>query len=424
MLNSDRPAILGGEPICPSGSPPWPGYRTDVAEAVSQSLHNGSWGHYCGPNHARLEQQLAMLHGCEHVLLCASGTAAVELALRGARVGVGDEVILAAYDFKANFQNVLTVGAVPVLVDVRADNWQFDDQQLSAAISEKTRAIVVSHLHGAFADISAVNRFASNRNLIVIEDACQCPGALLGEQRAGSIGHVGVLSFGGSKLLSAGRGGAVLTNQPEIAQRIKLHTQRGNEAYPLSELQAAALVPQVETLDEYNRRRLLAVQFLVAELVRIDAPLKPITAVGWVEARDPSVSDRDDVGGSHSSTHPTRDLQSAVAANQDQPAFYKVGFQYDSLKCGDLNRDHFSAAMRAEGIAIDPGFRGLHLIHSRRRFRAVGELTNATQADAQMLILHHPMLLEGNSAVAEFIAACERIRAHASDIRELTLPPA
>lgn len=408
MPNVPRPAILGGEPIRPNGPPPWPGHQPSVAEAVLASLRNGTWGNYCGPSHADLERQLGEFFGSEQVILCASGTSAVELALRGAKVGVGDEVILAAYDFKANFQNVLAIGAIPVLVDVRADNWQMDAQQLAVAITDKTRAIIVSHLHGAFADIDAVLQLACERGLIVIEDACQCPGAILGGRRAGSIGHVAALSFGGSKLLSAGRGGAVLTSRPEIAQRIKLYSQRGNDAYPLSELQAAALVPQVALLDELNRQRLETVELLAFELSRVAAPLKPIPQLA---------NHRSQAGGAGASTHPAKD-------GLDQPAFYKVGFQYDSSLCGGLSRDHFSAAMRAEGIALDLGFRGLHLIHSRQRFRAAGPLVEATRADAGILILHHPLLLEGASAVAEFVAACGRVCAHASDIREVVLPPA
>ncbi len=472
MPNAQRPAILGGEPIRPSGPPPWPGHQSAVTEAVLASLRSGSWGNYCGPSHALLERELGEFFGSEHVILCASGTSAVELALRGAKVGPGDEVILAAYDFKANFQNVLAVGAIPVLVDVRADDWQMDAQQLAAATTEKTRAIIVSHLHGAFADIDAALQFASERGLVVIEDACQCPGATLAGRRAGSIGHVAALSFGGSKLLSAGRGGAVLTSRPEITQRIKLYTQRGNDAYPLSELQAAALVPQVTLLDEFNRKRLKTVQLLAAELARVGAPLRPISqfaATAAAPAPQPPLTENsprpgtpgrggggegpgNDSCGPSSECSPGAIQASAVDSASmvpltpspsprstrargassyfaedsglNAPAFYKVGFQYDSSQRGGLSRDHFAAAMRAEGIALDPGFRGLHLIHSRQRFRAVGSLSEASRADAGILILHHPMLLEGASAVSEFVAACGRVCAHASDIREVVLPPA
>lgn len=387
--NVDLPAILGGTPVRALGAPVWPGAWPEVTASVERALRNGDWCRYCGPNHAELEKQLREFHQVETAILCASGTAAIELALRGAKVGVGDEVILAAYDFKANFQNVLAVGATPVLVDVRPDDWQFDIQQLDAAFTDKTRAVLPSHLHGGLADVSSVKTWATKLGVTVIEDACQCPGALQAGRRVGSKGHIGVLSFGGSKLLSAGRGGALLTNSSEFAQRIKLYTQRGNEAYPLSELQAAALLPQVERLDELNAKRLDAVRHLATRLAQCDAPLTVIAGL----------------------------------SNEDRPAFYKLGMKYSADACGGLSRETFSAAMRAEGIALDLGFRGLHLIHSRRRFRAVGELPNATAADTSILVLHHPLLLLGESAIEEFIRALEKVRRHASRLLKAVVGP-
>ncbi len=368
----ERPAILGGQPLLPNGTPDWPGHWPAVAESVQSCLSDGSWGKYCGPRHAALEGRLQAFFDVEHVILCASGTAAVELALRGAKVGDGDAVLLAGYDFKANFQNVLAVGATPLLADVRADNSQLAIDALAGS-AEPIRAIIASHLHGGFVDLPSLKQFAAERGSVVIEDACQCPGARLGEARAGTLGDVGVLSFGGSKLLSAGRGGAVLTNSAEIAQRIRLHTQRGNESYPLSELQAAALLPQLECLDELNAQRLRVVSELQR---RLPAGLRLLT-----------------------------DLSAG------RPAFYKVGMLYDASAFNGLSRDVFAKALRAEGIAIDSGFRALHLIHSKRRFRTLGELPNAEQADARMLVLHHPFLRMTEPAVDVFVTAVERLRA-------------
>src|SRR5262245_53951257 len=113
----ERPALLGGDPVFPNGPPDWPPNDPAVALAIARAVADGSWGKYQGGHCDRLVARLCEYHGCEHAVLCSSGTAAIELALRGLKVGEGDEVVLAAYDFKANFQNVLTVGAVPVLVD-------------------------------------------------------------------------------------------------------------------------------------------------------------------------------------------------------------------------------------------------------------------------------------------------------------------
>ena len=327
------------------------------------------------------------MHGCEHVVLCSSGTVAVELALRGWKVGPGDEVILAAYDFKGNFANVVNLGATPVLVDIRLENWNLDPAHLQAAITEKTKAILVSHLHGGIVPMPEVQEIARRSNLPVIEDACQMPGARIHGKVAGRWGDVGVLSFGGSKLLTAGRGGAILTHDPDLLQRIRLYSHRGNEAYPLSELQAAVLLPQLMELAVRNRKRAANVARLIELL------------------------------GEGSGLTPYRNLE-PERGTDSQPGFYKVGFQYDSGSFAGLSRDDFSLAMRAEGIAMDPGFRSLHLIHGKRRFRSMGDLPVATDADAHVLTLHHPVLLAEEPALRQIVTAVGKIRAFAERLSD------
>jgi perosamine synthetase len=390
MSASEPPAILGGIPLRPQGPPVWPGDWPDVTAALNACLNDGSWGKYHGPNCEAFAEQLSTFHDIAESILCASGTVAVELALRGVRVEPGDEVILAAYDFKANFQNVLAVGATPVLIDIDPASWQFDVSQLEAAISDKTKAIIISHLHGGWVSMQPVMELANRRSVSVIEDACQATGAILNGHRAGTVGHVGVLSFGGSKLMTSGRGGAVMTNLPEIAQRIRLFTQRGNEAYPLSEMQAAVLRPQLDRLDERNVARWQSVRRLSEEMQQLaSAEGEPV-------------------------------LHSLVDAcpndDADCPAFFKVGLQYDIANSTGLNRDTFAKAMRAEGIAIDAGFRSLHRIHSKRRFRTVGQLANADLCDEHVLVLHHPVLLEDAESIRQIREAAHRVCQHADAI--------
>ncbi len=359
--------------------PPWPLPDEAVEAALRQAFADGSWGKYHGSNCRVLCERLASMHGCEHVVLTCSGTAAVELALRGLRVGMGDEVILAAYDFEGNFKNLLAVGAQPVLVDIDANTGQLDVTQLEAARSEKTKAIIASHLHGGVVDMPAVRAFADQHGLGLIEDACQMPGAMIHGRVAGCWGDVGILSFGGSKLLTSGRGGGLFTADANIAQRIRLHTQRGNDAYPLSELQAAVLVPQLERLAERNRHRANNVANLLALLVNQNG-LRSFA-----------------VGGNECSS---------------RPGFYKLGFWYDCDQFGGRSRDDFACAMRAAEIALDPGFRSLHRTHTSRRFRAINELPNATRADESVLVLHHPVLLGDEShlhAIAEAIARKQEV---------------
>lgn len=383
-----RPALLGGTPVCPDGPPPWPPADPDVDAALQAALSDGSWGRYHGRHCEAFSALLATEHACTHALLCASGTAAVELALRGAGVQAGDEVVHAAYDFEANFKNVLLLGATPVLVDVHPDNWNMDASQVEAALTPKTKAILVSHLHGGVSDLPRLRQLADSRGIVLIEDACQMPGATLFGRRSGTWGDVSVLSFGGSKLVTSGRGGAVLTNRDDIAQRIRLYTQRGNESYPLSELQAAVLLPQWLKLADRNAKRAHNVSHLTAALTLFPG-LRPFTNAGNVS-----------------------------------PAYYKLGLQYDPAFFGDTPRERFVEAVRAEGIAIDTGFRALHRTHSARRYRAVGPLAVATQADARVLTLHHPVLLGTSEDVRQVMEAVSRCLRAADELngRPGTIP--
>ena len=347
--------------------PAWPLLDEAVEAALRRAFADGSWGKYHGSNCRELADRLAALHECEQVVLTCSGTAAVELALHGLNVGTGDEVILSAYDFEGNFKNVLMVGAKPVLVDVDAWTGQLDVSQLEAARSSRTKALIASHLHGGVVAMPAVRAFADQHGIAVIEDACQMPGAIVQSRVAGMWGDVGVLSFGGSKLLTAGRGGALVTCDDGIAQRIRVHTQRGNDAYPLSELQAAVLVPQLDRLAERNQLRTENVSRLLILLSDV-AGLRCF--VEAARAGDP------------------RRAQSL----ETLPGFYKLGFWFDAAAFG-CSRDDFASAMRAHGIALDPGFRALHRTHARGRFRAVNDLPNATRAHESIMVLHHPVRL-------------------------------
>ncbi len=355
-----------GAPFIPS----WPTTDESIRQAMDQMLSDGSWGRYHGPHCNALRAALSEYHSVDHVHLCCSGTSAVELALRAVNVSSGHEVILAAYDYKANFANVLTVGARPVLVDTLPNRPVLDPDQLQPALTVNTKAIICSHLHGCLAPIAQIEQFTRQHNLALIEDACQVPGASVDGRRAGTIGDVGVFSFGGSKLLTAGRGGAIVTSHDQIAQRLRLYTHRGNDAYPLSEMQAAVLLPQLHQLDERNRRRRNAVKQLQDTL----------TESSSIEiVRDELV-----------------DAESA---------WYKVAFL--SRFPTSAERDAWADHIRSVGIPLDPAFQALHLTHAKSRFRAVGDLSNATVLHERLLTLHHPVLLAQPSEmnrVAELLA--------------------
>jgi dTDP-4-amino-4,6-dideoxygalactose transaminase len=174
---------------------------------------------------------------------------------------------------------------------------------------------------------------------------------------------VGVLSFGGSKSLTAGRGGALLTSDAQMHQRAKVYAERGNEAFPLSQLQAAVLLPQLRRLAERNARRRESVLRLWQQTADLPA-LKPLPA------------------------HRPGDL----------PAYYKLAWQYLPQRAGGRSIDDLVAALQAESVPIDRGFRGF-AGRSERRCRKSGSLAESVRAAETTLLLHHPILLEPDAVI-------------------------
>jgi perosamine synthetase len=379
----DLPALLGGTPMRLPAPPTWPLADAEIRDVFARAEREGFWARYHADECERLQSWLREYHTLDHVLLCGSGNYAVELGLHTLNVKPGDEVILADYDYPGNFLSIHAVGATPVLVDVEPRNWNLSLDAVREAIGPKTRVILASHLHGGRVPMSALMALARERGLLVLEDAAQTTGALIDGRRAGTWGDVGVLSFGGSKLLSAGRGGALLLRNAEMAQRARNHLVRaGNVVCPLTELQAALLLPQCAKLDERNRTRWHNVQILCAGLADVPG-VRPFVA----------------------------------ASEPDRPAFYKLGLQCDELALG-FSRDLLVKALRAEGYAVDEGFSAAHQARSPKRFRQGSALSESGRAHRGCAQLHHPILVEGPEAVLGFAHALRRIHRYASALQE------
>jgi dTDP-4-amino-4,6-dideoxygalactose transaminase len=202
-FSSELPAILGGPAVRLQGPPQWPPADPAVHEALQAAWRDGSWGRYVGGHVERLEQRLAGEHGVGHALTCGSGTFAVELALRALKVGPGDEVVLAAYDYPGNFLAVHAVGAVPVLAEVDPHNWNLSVQRLADALTPATRAVIVAHLHGGLVPMRELTELAAARGVRVIEDAAQCPGARVQGRRSGRGCRAGRRGRGATSACSA-----------------------------------------------------------------------------------------------------------------------------------------------------------------------------------------------------------------------------
>ena len=222
----------------------------DLEEAVLEVLRSGQY--IGGPQIKRFEEAFAASVGCEHAVGCNSGTDALILALRGLGIGAGDEVITCSFSFFATAEAISAVGATPVFVDVDPGTYLIDFDQIEAAITPATRALMPVHLFGRAVNMTRLMAIAERHQLKVIEDCAQATGARWNGQAVGSFGDVGCFSFFPTKNLgAAGDGGAVTTSDAQLAQAMRelavhgmperyLHTSLGYNSR-LDAIQAAVL---------------------------------------------------------------------------------------------------------------------------------------------------------------------------------------
>jgi 8-amino-3,8-dideoxy-alpha-D-manno-octulosonate transaminase len=213
-----------------------------------------------------LEGALAKTFNTSHVQLVSSGTAAVSVALAAAGVGAGDEVIMPTFTFVASFEAIMMLGAIPVLVDID-DTLTLDPKAVEAAITAKTKAVMIVQMCGSMGDLDALQAICTQHNLLFIEDACQAIGGTYKGRPLGSVGDLGCFSFDFVKTITCGEGGAVITNNKNYytnADHYSDHghdhigSDRGAETHPflgynfrISELHAAVGLAQVKRLPEF-----------------------------------------------------------------------------------------------------------------------------------------------------------------------------
>lgn len=242
-------------------------YRTIAPEleaAVLEALR--SCNYVLGEPVARFETAFADYCGTTEAVSLNTGTSALHLALLAAGIRPGDEVITVSMTFVATIAAIVYAGARPVLVDIDPDTWTMDPHKLRAALSPRTKAILPVHLHGRLADMAAINAFAREHGLIVIEDAAQAHGAERHGVRAGAFGDIGCFSFYPGKNLGAcGEGGAITTSNPAFAEAVRClrdwgqagkynHVRHGFN-YRMDALQGAALGVKLGHLDAWNGAR-------------------------------------------------------------------------------------------------------------------------------------------------------------------------
>jgi dTDP-4-amino-4,6-dideoxygalactose transaminase len=240
--------------------------RDDIDAAICDTINSSAF--ILGPQLEQFERNFSDYCGCKYTVGVSSGTAALHVALVASGVGVGDEVITVPNTFVATVEAIRFTGATPVFADVDEDTFCLAPERLERAITSQTKAIIPVHLFGQPCDMAAIGSIAEQHGLFVLEDACQAHGAAIDGKKAGTLGHAAAFSFYPSKNLGAfGDGGAVTTNDPELARKLRAlrhHAQFESNVfstvgynYRLDSMQAAILDVKLRHLDAWNEKRRL-----------------------------------------------------------------------------------------------------------------------------------------------------------------------
>ena len=347
-------AIDGGTPVRKTPFHPWPVFDESEERNLLEVLHSGNWGVISGTKVNEFEQKFAAFQDAKFGICVPNGTLALELALRALGIGPGDEVITTPYTFIATASSILTVGATPIFVDIDPNSYNLDPAMVEAALSEHTRAIIPVHLGGRPADMDALLALAQKHNLKIIEDACQAWGSEWRGRRVGALGDLGTFSFQSSKNITAGEGGIVITNDPDLAEKCwSLHYVgkiRGGAWYQheilgqnlrLPEWEGAILLAQLERLPQQSKIREENSRYLQQALL---AEVKGLT--------------------------PMVDDPRATANSR-----HLFIMRYDPQAFGGRSRAEFLSAMIAEGITpISNGYIPLHQSPAIRRIMKASDL--------------------------------------------------
>ena len=275
-------AACGGTPVRSAPYPAWPHFDETEREGVLRVLDSRAWWANQGTEVRAFEAEWAGYTGAAHANAMTNGTHTLEAMLLACGIGDGDEVIVPDWSFFATIGAVLSVNAIPVIVDVDPHTGTLDPVLAEAAITDRTRAILVVHVAGSMADMDALTALAARHDLRLLEDCAHAHGSTWRGVHAGVVGDAGSFSFQASKLMTAGEGGAVITRHADIAELLTSYVNCGRRAgtwyyrhvrlgdnYRMTEWQGAVLRAQLARFPEQQQRRSANASLLNAELARI-----------------------------------------------------------------------------------------------------------------------------------------------------------
>ena len=340
-------AINGGKPVRTRPFASWPIWDEREEHALVEVLRSGVWG-ALDPERSRVAQfegAFARSHHAQHGLCVTNGSAALEVALRAAGVGLGDEVIVPAYTFVATASACLMAGAVPIFVDIEPDTYNIDATRVEEAITAQTKAVIPVHIGGCPADLDRIMEIARKHGISVIEDACQAHAASWNGARVGSIADMGCFSFQSSKNINAGEGGIILTQSEALADRVWSIRNCGRVRegrryqheivgfnFRMTEWQGAVLLAQLTRMEDLASRREANAGCLSEGLAVIEG-IEP-------QKRDARVT---------------------------QHAYHLFIFRYDRAAFEGLPREAFLTALQAEGIPCSKGYDPLYRTQAIQR---------------------------------------------------------
>jgi UDP-2-acetamido-2-deoxy-ribo-hexuluronate aminotransferase len=266
--------------------------RTEIDAGIARVLRHGQY--ILGPEVAELEERLAAYCGAAHCVSVANGTDALQIALMALGIGRGDEVITPSFSYIAAAEATAVLGATPVYVDIDPATYNLDPVVIEAAITTRTKAIIPVSLYGQCADLDAINAIAARHGLPVVEDAAQSFGARYKDRLSCNLSTIACTSFFPSKPLGCyGDGGAVFTNDPELAGIIRQIARHGQDRRyhhirvgmnsRLDTLQAAILLPKLTIFDEE-----LAARNAIADLYATALPDAGVTALPCISGHNRS----------------------------------------------------------------------------------------------------------------------------------------
>ena len=273
----EKPAIEGGTPVREQKI--YYGHQY-IDEADIQAVVDVLRSDYltCGPKIAELEKKLCELTGAKYAVVCSNGTAGLHIAALAAGVGAGDEVITTPMTFAASANCALYCGAKPVFADINPETYNIDPASVEKCVTDKTKAVVAVDYTGQSAELEPLRKLCREKNLVLIEDGAHVIGTTYQGRKNGSISDMTMFSFHPVKTVTAGEGGAVLTNSEEYYRKMLLYRAHGitrderlleHESdgpwyyeqlmlgynYRMTDMQAALLISQLDKLEMFSKRR-------------------------------------------------------------------------------------------------------------------------------------------------------------------------